>query len=307
MKGLRFSLQRYFIELRDIDIIADATFREANIVFDNVLRKTKEEGLGDTEHYAEIEPEDLIKLYSSFDTKKAVGLQEKVWFDVMYQLIRRGRENIRSMTKNTFKVGTDASGKRYIYQDFGEADKNHGAGDHAFDTTGEGRIYETDTNCPVKCFESYLSCLNPMCQALWQRPHPSVKSGDTVWFVNVPLGEKYLGSMMARLSIKYGFSQRYTNYCFRVTSLQVLDDNNVDARHTIRVSGHKQTDSLQNYSRRLSASRKRSISNVLSSSLIAEEPNASSNTVTDHHAKRFASLVPSLSAMDVVEVDDDVD
>ena len=110
------------------------------------------------------------------------------------------------------------------------------------------------------------------------------------------------------MSIKYEISQRYTNHCLRVTSLQVLDNTNVDMRPTIRVSGHKQTDSLQNYSRRLSASRKRSISNVLSSSLIAEEPNASSsNTVTDHHAKRFASLVPSLSAMDLVEVDDDVD
>ena len=206
-----------------------------------------------------------------------------------------------------FKVGTDASEKDYIYQDFSEADKNHGAGDHAFDTTGEGRIYETDTNCPVKCFENYLSHLNPMCQALWQRPRPSVKSGDTVWFANVPLGEKYLGSMMARMSIKYGLSQKYTNHCLRVTYLQVLNDNDVDTRHTIRVSGHKQTDSLQNYSRRLSASRKRSISNVLSSSLIAEEPNASSNTVTDHHAKRFASLVLTLSAMDLVEVDDDVD
>ena len=45
-------LQRYFGEIKDVDIIVDASYREANVLFDN-------EGLGDREHYPKIEQEDL--------------------------------------------------------------------------------------------------------------------------------------------------------------------------------------------------------------------------------------------------------
>ena len=62
------------------------------------------------------------------------------------------------------------------------------------------------------------------------------------------------------MSLKYNLSQRYTNHSLRVTSLQTLDD----AQHIIRVSGHKSVSSVENYARKLSTSRKRSISSVLS-------------------------------------------
>ena len=79
--------------------------------------------------------------------------------------------------------------------------------------------------------------------------------------------------MMAKLSTKYSLSERYTNHSIRVTSLQVLEDNNVEGRHAIRVSGHKNTDSINSYARRLSASRKRSISNVIFKHLSGTKPN----------------------------------
>ena len=66
--------------------------------------------------------------------------------------------------------------------------------------------------------------------------------------------------MMPKLSLKYGLSERYTNHSIRVTSLQVLKDLNIEGRHIIRISGHKSVNSVQNYVRRLSASRKRNIS-----------------------------------------------
>ena len=86
----------------------------------------------------------------------------------MVFFIRRGRENQRLMTKDTFKVDDDASGNRFIYQVNGESDKNHNIGDGSFSTTGEGRIYATgDDKCPVASFELYLSKLNPSLSALW--------------------------------------------------------------------------------------------------------------------------------------------
>lgn len=74
-----------------------------------------------------MDEEDLRKLYASIalNTETPTGLQKKVWFDVMFYLCRRGRENLRSMTKSTFAVSTDSKGREYIYQAIDELDKNH--------------------------------------------------------------------------------------------------------------------------------------------------------------------------------------
>ena len=74
------------------------------------------------------------------------------------------------------------------------------------------------------------------------------------------------------LSEKYELSQRYTNHSLRVTSIQVLEDGNVETRHIVRVSGHKNADSVANYARRLSAAKKRNLSTILAESVGAVCP-----------------------------------
>ena len=213
IKGIRFALQRYFANLRDIDIISDCEFKEANLCFENVLKLTKSEGYGDTTHYPELEPEDLHKLYAGFNTNTPEGLQDKVWFDITFHLIRRGRENMRSMKKTSFGVGTDAFGRRFIFQRQGECDKNHGVHDHPFDTTGKGVIFETKlNNCPVINYEKYMTHLHPNCDSMWQKPRSIDVSDESIWYCNVSEGEKYLGGMMSRLSEKHSLSQKYTNH-----------------------------------------------------------------------------------------------
>ena len=143
----------------------------------------------------------------------------------MFFFIRRGRENIRQMQKSSFSIATDASGQEFIYQVQGELDKNHNINDSTFDTIGEGRIYRTNgPKCPVVCNRKYITKLNTNLEALWQRPQQNVNSTDSIWYCNIPHGEKHLGSMLSRMSLKYDLSQRYTNHSLRVTSLQTLDD-----------------------------------------------------------------------------------
>ena len=290
MNSIRFSLQRHFKEKKKVDIIEDNIFVEANTTFRNILQKIKAAGKGDTVHYAEVEPEDLIRLNEGFDPYNPTGLQHLVWFNIMYYLIRRGRENMRAMTKTSFRVSKDASGKHFIYQSVGESDKNHSIDDGPSETTGEGRIYATDgPKCPVACFVKYINALNPHIDDLWQKPRSKISICENIWYCNVPLGEKYLGNMMAMFTQQYKLSQRYTNHCLRVTSLQVLDDLNVDSRHIIRVSGHKNTDSITNYARRLSTARKRKISSLLTSSVVEQQdeniPSTSTSTISSNSNK----------------------
>ena len=288
MHSLRNGLQRHFLVHRAIDIINDDFFKDSNACFHNMLKMIKSTTKGIVKHYPEIEPEDLLKLYKSLSTETPRGLLEKVWLDIMFFFIRRGRENKRQMTKDTFATGCDAAGKRYFYQVLGEIDKNHKVNDGQYETSGEGRMYETESAlCPYNSFVKYLKKLNSNQSSLWQRPKGNFSIHDETWFCDVPIGEKTLGGMMATLSSKYDLSQRYTNHSIRVTGLQALEDSNFEGRHIIRISGHKSENSIKNYARKLSASRKRSMSSALSS-MVDEELNINpkENTSTPEPSKK---------------------
>ncbi len=90
----------------------------------------------------------------------------------MFHLIRRRRENLRLLTKESFAAQVVAAGKKFVYQVVDELDKNHRANDQPDDSPGEGRMYERPESpyCPVKTFELYISKLIPALSCLWQRP-----------------------------------------------------------------------------------------------------------------------------------------
>ena len=60
-------------------------------------------GLGGVKHHVSITKAAMAKLYSGethvFDVEAPCCLLNKVWFEVMFYLCRRGQENLRSLTK----------------------------------------------------------------------------------------------------------------------------------------------------------------------------------------------------------------
>ena len=189
----------------------------------------------------------------------------------MYHLIRRGRENLSLHTKQSFAVRVDATRRKYVYQEQDELDKNHRENDDPFDSSGDGRMYENANNpklCPVRAFDLYLSKLHPSMNLLWQRPKALERfnESDSVWYCNSPLGKNTLGSLMKTISVDSKLSQEYTNHSIRSTAVSVLNNNNVEARHIMRVSGHKSESSIRSCSRQLTdESKSREISQTLTS------------------------------------------
>jgi hypothetical protein len=108
--------------------------------------------------------------------------------------------------------------------------------------------------CPVKAFELYLAMLNPKIFWLCQKPKEKkhFKETDKVLHCNVPVGKSTLGTLMSRISKELELSQTYTHHCIRTTAASLLDECNFEARHIMRVSGHKYESSIRLYSRRLS-------------------------------------------------------
>ena len=206
--------------------------------------RLKQCGKGKVESHPEIEPEDIRKLYSSFDVETPGGLQENVWFDIMFRLCRRGRENLRQMTKSSLAVAVDATDAKSVFQVEDEYNRNHSENDTSSDTPNEGSVYaavEGHSLCPVKTFELYKSKPNPNCPLLWTNSKENPTNADDCWYSKSPLREKTLGAMMATMSQKYNFSQRYTNHSVRVTSIQMLDDAFLQDRHNKNFWPQKRT------------------------------------------------------------------
>ena len=73
-----------------------------------------------------------------------------------------------------------------------------------------------------------------------------------------------LAGMMKNISETAKLSRCYTNHSIRATAITILDQNGVEARHIMSLSGHRNASSLQSYCK-TSENRKREISSMLSS------------------------------------------
>ena len=149
LKCIRAGLNRYFQEKRQINIISDSKFLQANLMFKGMQVKAKKEGKGVRHSTPTISDEDMktLAFYFKIDHVEKPSprvLQKNVIFNIIYYLCRRGQENLYIMTKDWFDIVTTPQGDRYICQVKDELDKNHRENDTTF--TNQGRIYAVPGN-----------------------------------------------------------------------------------------------------------------------------------------------------------------
>ena len=68
---------------------------------------------------------------------------------------------------------------------------------------------------------------------------------------------------MQKLSEEAKLSKPYTNHCIRATCITNLDDNDIETRHIMGLSGHKSESAIRSYTKRLSEKKKRQMSDIL--------------------------------------------
>ena len=90
------------------------------------MGEIKKEGLGEVRNWPPIEKEDVVKLYRSLylNPNTPSGLAKKVQFDIRVYFMRRGRENMEKMTKDSYYVASDAMGRKFVRPSAGEMTKN---------------------------------------------------------------------------------------------------------------------------------------------------------------------------------------
>ena len=129
MKSLRSNLNRWFKQNRNINIVTNEKFTEANNMFTGMLVKAKKMGKGIRKSTPVILDEDLLKIGKYFDIDYVVNpnpriLVQTMLFYIIYFFCRRGQENLYEMGKNHFKINY-SNGIRFIEQNVDELDKNH--------------------------------------------------------------------------------------------------------------------------------------------------------------------------------------
>ena len=153
------------------------------------------------------------------------------------------------MHKSTFMVKKDSkTGLKYTMKTIVELTKNHRADDKektsAIMPENPGSEF-----CHVLSYEQYVSKLNPSCEKLWQRPKDEFYDDDQIWYNNVPVGEKTLGSFTSVLSKKCDLSETYTNHSIRATGATILAKDSCCHSQIMAITGHKSVASLALYQR----------------------------------------------------------
>jgi len=206
------------------------------------------------ERYPPIEVDDMIKIRASFSRLTPTELQDEFVFNCLYYFGLRGRETLRHLERNSFEIKTDTSNRRYLYLIGDRLSKNCKASltPKDFEDAKKVRAYECNerpSECPVICFELYMSKLPASTSSLF--PKPLSKPTNEKWYCDTKqVGKNSLGELLPRLSTKLNLQKRYTNHCVRVTCVQVLREQGYNNESIALVTGHKDPKSVQRYAKK---------------------------------------------------------
>ena len=248
MLGFRYGIQRHFMELKKVDITSTDIFAESNRMYKAMLVKIKKCGKGAVKHKTPVSKEDWIKIWDSLDIGTPIGLQNKVFLDVMIYFANRGREGMRSMSITDFSVEVDDNLKlRYItHRDTLTKCRRENE-----DETVSGHMYEIpgSDRCPVASFLALRDVLNPDQPCMWQRPKDKAPEDGSAWYMKAPLGINTIGDKLKKISENAGCSRKYTNHSLRATTVTMLDAAGYPSRDIISITGHRSESSLKHYAR----------------------------------------------------------
>ena len=267
--SIRAAIDRYLNTLPEfsgISIVRDPLFKIANKSLSAKLKQLKAQGFAKVQHHPSISPEDIQKCYETnvFSEETPISLLRVNWFNISPRFCRRGRENLRSLTPDSFVFKKDANGGEYVEMPISEKTKNHqgGLGDKADES--DSKMFSTGmSNCPVKYFRKFISVLNPNQTALFQKPKRNFLPSDEIWFENSPIGVNKLGDMMKEISLAASLSKVFTNHCVRSTTISALDEAGIPIHRIMQTSGHRSESSVKSYCDRQSLEKYKESSNIL--------------------------------------------
>ena len=274
MSSVQRHLNRYNYKKNLFEHIEFVGLREA---LKSKQKDLKSQGKGNRENKAEaLTDEELDELY----TKGQLGLSSPgsllntVWFyNCVYFGMRGGKEEHRKLSWGDVTLERDSSGVEYIQ--FRERLTKTRTGENVKNTREKcPRAWANPDNpdrCPVAAYKLYRqkrpSHYSDENDPYYIAPITHDKNPDLTekWYLRQPVGVNKLGSLMSVMAKSAGLNptKKLTNHSARKYLVQTLRDQNVAPCSIMQVTGHKNVNSITNYSD-LSENNQHYISDLLS-------------------------------------------
>ena len=283
------------------NILTDTPFTPANNVLVGQCRMMKATGKDVSCPHPPIEPADMKKMYDSeiLANSDPVSLQRKVFFELLLHFGRRGREGLRSLKKTDIIFQHDSEGREYATLSSNSLEKNH-QGFSSREREHVQLMYATGTDsCPVSSLKLYLSKLINTCPHFFQRPLSCWKSRES-WYGSQPLGVNTLSNMMSNISDVCNLSKRYTNHSIRATTVTTLRDIGMEPSDIIAVTGHRNVQSLEHYSRGPNSATRSVMSKALSVASTSGQIPSLPDIKEQEHQAVCPNAPPSISDAGIV-------
>lgn len=270
---IRSSLNRFFnssVLSKNVNIVNGPEFASCNRMLKSMVGHFLKEG-GKVNQHVPIEDEDLQKISDYFTRKNPTALQDEIIFNIIFYFGQRGREHIRKLTKNDFRLVADDNGKAWVEIVTNLTSKNvkPGLNNSDFADIKQCKMFqnvENPTKCPVTAYKMYIQKLPLESNELF--PKPLTKFTAEKWYSPKAVrGKDYLGLIMQKLSKQLGLSRTYTNHCIRSTVVTTLVDSGFDTTDVAAVTGHKSHDSMRKYATFKKQARLEELSRTLTESL----------------------------------------
>ena len=235
-------------------IIRDREFFTSKQVLEGKARRLREEGKGKRQNKARSlskEEEEVLWVAGKLGNNSPESLVNTIWWILTQYFGLRGRQEHHSMKVDDFALRKDDDGQEYV--EFAEGlTKTRGGGLSKKSRDFSPKMFATGgERCPVSLFKEYLS----------RRPQQMKTTGpfylsvnynakDEIWYKAQPMGINRINEMMKRIVAGSSLEtscKKLTNHSARKTLVNKLKKTNVERSSIVKVTGHRNLQSLDDY------------------------------------------------------------
>lgn len=232
LMGIRSSINRYLNACgHNVSILKDSVFSSSNVLLERLYQNEKKRDKGTKK--IPISDEDVITMMRSgvFSLANPHTVLRKVWFDLILHFGLKGKEAIRTLTKDSFLLEKDENGREFYRLHFEKEMMKIETFSEMHDWYWFSRMYEIpdDENCPVRSMSLYISKLNAGSVDFFQRPVEKIYNNH-VWYQGA-MGHNSILRMMTEISEAACLSRIYTNICLKATIEGMLDKHAIDSEY----------------------------------------------------------------------------
>eukprot|EP00105_Crassostrea_gigas_P032800 XP_011455947.1 PREDICTED: uncharacterized protein LOC105348291 isoform X1 [Crassostrea gigas] len=309
LKSIQGSVNRYLAEKKlNIKIITDKEFKHSRDVLLSKRKLLRQLGKGNREKRADpLTPEEIDLLYEKnlLGTGDPKSLINVLYLNNTMHFGMRSRAEHVSLRWNGVQQKVTSTGEEYL--EYRERSTKTRTGVTSESRSFAPKMFENRDNprCPVLAYKEFArrrpeQMNNPESPFyLGVSRHP-----EKAWYVNQPMGKNTIGNIVKVMCEAGGMQGRKVNHSARKTAISSLVHAGVPPTIIQQLSGHKNVNSINNYST-ASNEQQRHMSSILTNySSSCSEPPVTEFDSSSSSLDKCSSALPSTSVVPSSNTDD---